>query len=90
MLLLSPNVNGFGCTLIFRPGEARRAFGNGASQWLASAASSPPLPEGEGLKSNSKSTLIRPFGAPSPGGRRDKIKSPSPSPKGRGDLFSLL
>jgi len=32
-----------------RPGEARRAFGNGASQWLASAVSSPPLPEGEGL-----------------------------------------
>jgi len=27
-----------------QPGEARRAFGNGASQWLASAASSPPLP----------------------------------------------
>jgi len=24
-----------------RPGEARRAFGSGASQWLASAASSP-------------------------------------------------
>jgi len=28
--------SGFGCTLIFQPGEARRAFGDDASQWLAS------------------------------------------------------
>jgi len=28
-----------------RPGEARRAFADGASQWLASAVYSPPLPK---------------------------------------------
>jgi len=48
-------VNDLAClrrTLIFQPGEARRAFDHSTSQWLVSAVLSPPsghlLPEGEG------------------------------------------